>query len=114
VGVGPNTPVVTRIPACAFASAVRANGGSPTYVRINPDPPEGPREYPDESVHFHRVRQPWTALLPLTEAVVARRTAGEAGAPAPPPSTADADPATAALWQQRYRELLLSLHTPRA
>jgi NAD-dependent SIR2 family protein deacetylase len=37
VGVGPNTPIVTRIPACAFASAVAANGGSVMYLRVNPD-----------------------------------------------------------------------------
>merc|ERR1719231_1932054 len=41
VGVGPNTPIVTRIPTCAFASAVAAGGGRATYLRLNPNPPQG-------------------------------------------------------------------------
>ena len=40
IGVGPNTPVVTSIPATAFASALAAKGGTATYLRVNPDPPK--------------------------------------------------------------------------
>jgi len=40
VGVGANTPVVTRLPASAFASALAASGGAATYLRVNPDTPE--------------------------------------------------------------------------
>jgi len=119
VGVGPNTPVVTRIPACAFASALAAGGGSPVYLRINPDPPEGPRQGPATGVPFFRWRQPWTALEPLVEGAVALRRAVE-----PPPSpwpgeeegaaggaAADAD-AEREYWQDEYRGLLQSLRRP--
>jgi O-acetyl-ADP-ribose deacetylase (regulator of RNase III)/NAD-dependent SIR2 family protein deacetylase len=74
IGVGPNTPVVTRIPACAFASAVALSGGSAAYVRINPDPPEGASENPSERVRFHRFRQTWAALEPLVQAAVHTRS----------------------------------------
>ena len=114
VGVGPNTPIVTRIPACAFASAVRANGGHPVYVRINPDPPEGPRENPDDDVTFHRIQQTWEALEPLVEAVVTNRAAGGSGSGSDEAAAAEAapvetDPHVAAMWQRRYHEILLSL-----
>jgi len=126
VGVGPNTPVVTRIPACAFASALQANSGRPTYLRFNPDPPEGPRENPDESVPFYRWRQSWAALEPLVDQAVRARSSGSSSSSAASASgerageTAEQEPsqaeevdAEAAMWQQRYRGLLLSLRTPR-
>ena len=72
VGVGPNTPIVTRIPACAFASAVQANGGRAVYVRLNPDAPEGSRHNPADGVAFWRIRQTWRALEPLVQAVLPR------------------------------------------
>jgi NAD-dependent SIR2 family protein deacetylase len=117
VGVGPNTPIVTRIPACAFASAVRANGGRPVYLRVNPDAPERADENPDDSVTFCRVRQTWRALEPLVDAVVPLRSqrAQRATANEPSCSTAgiNADPQAAALWRRRYHQVLLSLRTPR-
>ena len=76
------TPVVTRVPACAFASALKANGGTPTYLRVNPDPPEGTRnEYPIEGASFHRWRDTWAALAP-------RDAASRCAPLRPPPASA--------------------------
>ena len=118
IGVGRNTPIVTRVPACAFASALKANGGTPTYLRVNPDPPEGTRnEYPIEGVSFHRWRDTWAALAPLADAAVALRAAppaaGERAPRAAQTGGASQPRREAAQWQQRYREILLSLRTPR-
>jgi hypothetical protein len=97
VGVGPNTPVVTRIPAVAFASALAAAGGAAVYLRVNPDPPEPARENPtmpparpacsseEEGESggsqgslscFFRWQRPWSALEPLVSAVLALRGGG--------------------------------------
>ena len=121
VGVGPNTPVVTRVPACAFASALGAAGGAPTYIRINPDPPEAPRENPARGVAFYRWRQPWAALAPLVAATVARRqdpaqrerARRQAAAAEASGNGAAEEPHAVATWQGRYRDILLSLRTPR-
>ena len=118
IGVGRNTPVVTRVPACAFASALKANGGTPTYLRVTPDPPEGTRnEYPIEGVSFHRWRDTWAALAPLADAAVALRAAppaaGERAPRAAQVGGASQPRREAVQWQQRYREILLSLRTPR-
>ena len=122
VGVGPNTPIVTRIPACAFASALEAAGGASTYIRINPDAPEGPRENPARGVAFYRWRQPWAALEPLVAATVARRRdpaqrgrARQRAEAAAAAAKASASPESQAVatWQGRYRDILLSLRTPR-
>ena len=106
------------MPACAFASALKANGGTPTYLRVNPDPPEGTRnEYPIEGVSFHRWRDTWAALAPLADAAVALRAAppaaGERAPRAAQAGGASQPRREAAQWQQRYREILLSLRTPR-
>jgi O-acetyl-ADP-ribose deacetylase (regulator of RNase III)/NAD-dependent SIR2 family protein deacetylase len=121
VGVGPNTPVVTRIPACAFASAVASNGGRAAYVRINPDPPEGRRENPSEKVSFHRFRETWVALEPLVEAVArvksvrtALSSAGSSSGSVFAAGGEDEDPDEAAVWTTRYHELLGSLRRPPA
>lgn len=37
VGIGPNTPIVTGIPAVRFGAAAAAAGNEVTYIRINPD-----------------------------------------------------------------------------
>jgi len=123
VGVGPNTPIVTRIPACAFASAVQANGGRAVYLRINPDAPEGARENPARGVAFSRWRQTWRALDPLAAQVAALRAAAAARtAPAPAaeaPAAVSAGESRegprqdAATWQRRYHQILESLHTRR-
>jgi len=100
-----------EIPACAFASAVKANGGEPVYLRINPDHPEGPRENPATCVPFYRWQESWTALKPLVDAVLKLRRS----APAPNDTPAAAPHKTMAQWwQQRYYDILLSLRTPRA
>jgi len=125
VGVGANTPIVTRIPACAFASAVQANGGRAAYLRVNPDPPEGRRQNPADGVAFHRWRQTWRALGPLVDAVLKLRRGSDAAAatdaaraPATAPPQSDEPPVVqpggdTALWQSYYRDILASLHTPR-
>lgn len=118
VGVGPATPIVTRIPASAFASAVAANGGRAAYVRINPDAPEGPSEGPSEAVGFTRLRDKWTALGPLVAAAVRMRMERSAGRAPPteegPEAAPGGNPQEAAAWRRRYTEILLSLRTPRA
>lgn len=118
VGVGPNTPVVTRIPACAFASAVAANGGRPTYLRINPDLRSGRGEDPSGRVSFHQWQASWQALKPLVEGAVAIRRAavGQSGAEGSAAGAADVDevdPEEAGGWQRRYHDLMSSLRTPR-
>ena len=118
VGVGPNTPVVTRVPASAFASAVQANGGRATLLRVNPGAAGGER--PAEGVAFHSWRQGWQALEPLVSAVLSLRGPSSAA----PSSERIDDPAAgpagdgvrgrAAEWQRRYHELLASLRRPPA
>eukprot|EP00613_Pedinella_sp_CCMP2098_P052205 CAMPEP_0171887950 /NCGR_PEP_ID=MMETSP0992-20121227/42731_1 /TAXON_ID=483369 /ORGANISM="non described non described, Strain CCMP2098" /LENGTH=613 /DNA_ID=CAMNT_0012514757 /DNA_START=72 /DNA_END=1913 /DNA_ORIENTATION=+ len=116
VGVGPGTPIVTRIPASAFASAVAASGGKAAYVRINPDAPEGPREDPSEAVAFTRLRDKWTALGPLVAAAVQMRTERIRGAEQAPPAEPgpNGNPQESAAWRRRYTDILLSLRTPRS
>ena len=70
VGVGPNTPIVTRVPARAFASAVSAAGGRASYLCVNPDPPESERAQPAGGVDFYRWQKPWAALEPLAEGII--------------------------------------------
>lgn len=120
IGVGGNTPIVTRVPTCAFASALKANGGTPTYLRVNPDPPERERDhYPIEGVSFHHCRQTWTALASIVDGVVALRATPHAGGESVPRElrangASAAQPLReAAQWQQRYRDIMLSLRTPR-
>jgi O-acetyl-ADP-ribose deacetylase (regulator of RNase III)/NAD-dependent SIR2 family protein deacetylase len=113
VGVGPNTPIVTRIPACAFASALAANRGRAAYVRVSPDPPEGPRENPSESVAFHRLRETWEVLEPLVAAAVrARRARSDEERGEEDAAPVGGDPHEAAAWAQRYRDILQSLRRP--
>ncbi len=76
VGVGPNTPVVTRIPAAAFASALAAARGHAVYVRVNPDPPEHASQNPQgdpRHLAFTRLRAKWDVLEPLVDAVCRQR-----------------------------------------
>jgi hypothetical protein len=115
VGVGPNTPVVTRIPACAFASALKANGGEPAYLRVNPDPPEGPSENPSRDVRFYKIQESWSALKPLLEQVISLRT-GRRGAEALTQIASEEKEVQeqAKVWQRRYHEILESLRRPRS
>jgi len=114
VGVGPNTPIVTRIPACAFASAVQANGGRAVYVRLNPDAPEGSRHNPADGVAFWRIRQTWRALEPLVQAVLPRRAQHVASGTLDVADDEGAkDPQAMAAWQQQYHGILRSLRTPK-
>lgn len=114
VGVGPNTPVVTRIPACAFANAAQANGGRVVYLRINPDRPEGRDENPSTEVQFFRWRQSWTALLPLVERVLlSRQNTSDINNLRTEESTLDIDHEAVDFWKKRFRKILESLDTPR-
>jgi len=126
VGVGGNTPIVTRIPACAFASAVHSNGGRVSYLRINPDPPERGGQNPVDGVRFHRWRMGWRALETLAPAVAKLRTEHKVAhtlAPStePPWDSAQAEHASellhsqeALLWKKSYHDILESLRTPRS
>jgi NAD-dependent SIR2 family protein deacetylase len=116
VGVGPNTPVVTRIPACAFASALKANGGQPAYLRVNPDPPEGPSENPSREVPFFKLQEPWRAMKPLLEEVISLRAGRAAKATSTHASDSEAKEVQeqAKVWQQRYHSILESLRRPRS
>lgn len=125
VGVGPNTPIVTRVPAAAFASAVSANGGKAVYVRVNPGQPEPAGHNPvGDNVAFHRWSTGWRAVKPVLDEATALRRASAAGtprSPADPAATAvetkrrraAADPAAAKEFQAQYTEILESLRTPR-
>jgi len=61
VGVGPNTPIVTKIPAMYFASAVVAAGGEVSYIRVNPDPPQH-NDRALEGANFCHLQMPWAVL----------------------------------------------------
>ena len=137
VGVGGNTPVVTHIPAMAWASAVAAAGGHATYIRINPD--LGAANNGRGSNRDGRALQTttegltrfdwaagWRALGPVAGAVVELRNkaasrATEAGEPGLSRREGElgadgeiAGDATAkAHYQQRYTSILYSLRTPR-
>lgn len=140
VGVGPNTPVVTRIPACSFANAVQAGGGSVVYLRVNPDKPEqGRNENPLPSVKFVRWRQSWTCLEPLVNRVVSIRRASQSTGDAFAQQVASSESAPVDMnkplrnsqdvndndvheehrlrernyWRDAYHRLLESLDTPR-
>ena len=113
--MGPNTPVVTRIPACAFASALWCNGGEPVYVRVNPEDAE---QDPIQDVQHHWLKQGWDALEPLVQEAeqlrwlrdpASTRRASEATSNRRLPAV----PAQAAKWQKRYQDILHSLRTPR-
>ena len=78
IGVGPNTPIVTRIPAAAFASALAAAGGKAIYVRINPDRPEPESQNPHgdpNRLHFIRIRQKWDVLKSIVDETIRIRSA---------------------------------------
>ena len=117
--MGPNTPIVTRIPASAFASAVAANGGNVTYLRVNPDPPEPPNQNPvgGEGLNFIRWREPWAALEPLLDEAKTIRatapTASERVEGTKSEGAATKISSEAAQFQQSYKRILLSLRTPR-
>ena len=130
VGVGPNTPVVTRIPAAAFASALVAAGGRCSYVRVNPDSPEPPSQNPHgdpDRLQFTRLREPWDCLESIVAATVQMRaqqggaadaadaaggtsetseTSGSAQTTAP-----SVDEGAVAMWKERYVDIFQSLQT---
>jgi NAD-dependent SIR2 family protein deacetylase len=114
IGVGPNTPVVTRIPAAAFASALVAGGGECTYVRINPDErPEPASQNPQgdpERLRFTRVCAGWDVLKPILDETIKLRceredTTGQNTSQ----KNADADEEAVAAWQGRYLDIARSL-----
>merc|ERR1711908_251255 len=118
VGVGPNTPVVTSIPAVAFASAVAAAGGRATYLRVNPDARSDlvQGNTPADTVSFHSWRSSWESLQPLVTQVLKLRANNSSA-----PGVADKRETEKAQvtsmdsrrWQQQYIDILLSLRTPR-
>lgn len=117
VGVGPNTPVVTSIPAAAFASALAANGGKATFLRVNPDTPHRDRSQglPGDGVKYYRMQASWSALKPVLEQAVEARNEGaltpQAKRHESPPRKVD--PRQVGAWQKRYTDILVSLRTPR-
>ena len=136
VGVGGNTPVVTHIPAMAWASAVAAAGGHATYIRINPDlgaaqngrgsNRNGHGQATTEGLTRFDWDAGWRALEPVAGAVVELRNkaaskATEAREPAPGLRGGETgldgegagDATAVAYQQQRYTSILHSLRTPR-
>ena len=129
IGVGANTPIVTRIPAAAFASAVSAAGGRVCYLRVNPDGPEPRNQNPvGDGVTFRRLQAKWDVLEPfLTQAATARadrsaavaaaaRNGGAgsgAGGASAGAGAGAGDLVAAREWQQEYVGILHSLRTPR-
>jgi NAD-dependent SIR2 family protein deacetylase len=119
IGVGPNTPIVTRIPAAAFASALHCNGGQAVYLRVNPDEPEDARENPVAGVNFQRWQQSWTVLQPLLAAVTSLRAEAKSRSQDESKKQTSSAPVSpnqrrvVSQWQQKYRDILLSLYTPR-
>lgn len=124
IGVGANTPIVTRIPAAAFASAVSAAGGRVCYLRVNPDGPEPRNQNPvGDGVKFRRLQAKWDVLEPfLTQAATVRadRNAaaagardGGAGSGVGGAGANAGDLVAAREWQQEYVGILHSLRTPK-
>lgn len=119
VGCGPNTPIVTSIPAAAFASALAASGGKAVYLRINPDPVTARyTQDPDVGVRYYRWRDSWTSLQPLAADVVALRSKDgdrlvEQRSTQHESVAQKANAQRATQWQKRYRDILLSLRTKR-
>lgn len=113
VGVGPNTPVVTSIPACAFASAVAAAGGQASYLRVNPDL-EVHGNQPAEMVQFSHWRSSWSTLQQLVQHVGVLRTQDRSsGSKSPHCLNTQQRDCTKSEAQERYTEILMSLRTPR-
>ena len=127
VGVGGNTPIVTRIPASSFASAVAAAGGQATYVRVNPDEPdlEHFANFPSgDNVQLFNICDGWRALEPIVENAVAirqqplsayRGTSTSKTVPSGVEMTHDHhhDERAAKAHRRRYTEILHSLRTPK-
>jgi len=114
IGVGPNTPIVTSIPASAFASAVAASGAKVVYLRVNPDAPNKDQSKPAESVSYHRWQESWSSLQGLVDDVVQLRANGQQIAPTSEREAISAvDSRSAKHWQKRYTDVLKSLRTPR-
>ena len=121
VGVGPNTPVVTRIPAAAFASALVAAGGRCSYVRVNPDSPEPPSQNPHgdpDRLQFTRLREPWDCLESIVAATVEMRAqqggaadAADAASGSAQTTAPSVDEAAVAMWKERYVDIFQSLQT---
>ena len=139
IGVGRNTPVVTQIPAAYFASALASAGGTVTYLRVNPGPPE-PVEYnpSGHGLRFYRWGTKWSALKALISDLIQRRRAAtraftekEGGTNNDTNTDATTTPATttpeatsttskqppipseAQRLQAAYTRVLMSLRTPR-
>lgn len=112
VGVGPNTPIVTRIPAEAFASAVTKAGGHTVYLRINPD--AGRSDIPESRIAFYRKKAGWAGLEPIiTEAIVLRQSDNHKVPHKSESGLSNRDLEESTRWCQRYRDILESLRTPR-
>ena len=113
VGCGPNTPIVTSIPACGFSSAVAAAGGSVTYLRVNPDPLDHVQgNLPSKAVQFFSLAGTWSALKGIIEAAKDLRSKNDPTAQKRERST-ESNHREARAWQERYTEILSSLRTPR-
>ena len=114
IGVGPNTPVVTSIPTAAFASAVAANGGKASYLRVNPDSPMGDKRQglPGEGVNYYRMRSSWSALKPILDQATQRRNnAAKESTRRTKSPRREVDQGAARQWQERYTDILSSLRT---
>lgn len=115
VGVGGNTPIVTRIPASSFATAVGASGGLATYLRVNPDAADI-RRYAtlpsSEYVQLFNICAGWDALKPILDEGVERRQMDKDRGDR---STGRDSISVAEARRQmgRYTEILMSLRTPR-
>lgn len=115
VGVGPNTPIVTKIPATYFANAAALNGGSVSYIRINPMPARLDERYQPINSNYAYVNDKWSALesirdlllkmperdrdqiekVDVAKAVHLKQAEGDAGR-----------------YQQEYQSLMRHLWTP--
>merc|ERR1712232_417464 len=112
VGVGPNTPIVTSIPAAAFASAVAVGGGQATYLRVNPDKRmdhvQGNR--PSSAVTLYRWYESWARLEQLAARVIALRANSterhSSQLRQDDEAAVNADARTAFQLQKRYTDIL--------
>jgi hypothetical protein len=134
--VGPNTPVVTSIPASNFGIAAAVAGAQVTYARINPDGQRVHSDSPDLAREWARVQPAaapgsgsleyifvnagWSPILPQVAAAVAelRKASDTSSATTTTAAAVDVELRQAAaatshrLFQQGVLRLLMYLCTP--
>eukprot|EP00039_Didymoeca_costata_P031598 m.35594 g.35594 ORF g.35594 m.35594 type:complete len:355 (+) comp8905_c0_seq2:238-1302(+) len=118
VGIGRNTPIVSKIPAGYFASAVAINGGDVKYIRINPDPNNGREHQAPYSLQsgqdFVYFQSGWQVLRKIYEEFKTKTRS--TASPAPVNVNANLEQpvhADASELQEEYKKILHSLWTPR-